>query len=244
MDYAIEYALMSELFDDRCYALEGEMHDYVNTYRGGAKIKGIVRFIWYKIKEIFAKILLAIPKLIAEIASAIEGGPSANKIANAVSSQFRVGLLSCRRYTEIIKSISNRTKKAVNAIKAEDVRTINRITEEFKGRLTELENLKEYLIKYITKTAKELSNLVGESFTDTDEVRNAIWIETVNGLNFDMNAKIIENITKIMFDEAKAHQDSPNQELAQACLNLSKVISNISNLTFLTVGRLRNIIFG
>lgn len=242
MDYAIEYALMAELYDERSAALEGEMSEYVNTHHGIGKVGAVIKYIWTKICAILAHILTIIPRAIASIATGVPVGANATKAA-------RIGQLAGQRYGEIVKKVNRLTAITCRDILNTGGKNLGQYTNEMEKYAEDIENLKSWFIKYMGDVASKIIAKTTDSEARGDlggRVSAAVaWKSITEGAKFEELCKGISDAVKPFNTLAHNLQNSQkcSEETSKTAMRFATALSKIATIITNSISEGRGVIF-
>lgn len=256
MDYALEYALMSDIFDnmtrsraDDSYgeylpAREGEFKDYVNQYKDkgfGAKVGAGFRFILNKAYELLQKLIAFIPTLIVQFKARKEG-----RDMNGVTSKyFAVKIEIERRMTMIgkdINTILGKTNKDLgnlnHAIEGKDYHGISVINDSLDKSAEDIQDKVNFAHKYVAESVRNLIKKAGSDGTGTRGYANELMQEAITGLGIDKMLEENLNALKKTQAEVKKIRDTASTN-GFVNMETREVIKNPENDANLAAGTMR-----
>ena len=232
MDYAVEYALMSELYDERCVALEGEMTEYVNTHHGIGKVGAVIKYIWKKICTILANILTAIPRAIATL---ISGEPMPLHVSEAE----RIGQLASQRYGEIVTKVNHLTAAACNDILNNSGHKLSEYTNSMERYAEDIEKLKSWFLKYMEESASKVFVEIKNHESDEgckvfgkDKVAAIVWEGIAKSANFKELCDGIVAGVKPFNKLAQKYQRDPEcpKETSETAMRFAAALNRVANI--------------
>ena len=237
MDYAIEYALMGELYDTRmAEANEGQALDYIRTHHGIGKVGAALKLIWSKIKEILGRILSIIPRLILKLF--VKDAPLLGSKFSKMYNLKRIGDLGGARYKELYTAVSKIARTADAAMSSKNLDAMTSCKNSMQQRLEEAQKLKDWVINYAGSTAKDLANKLapgvfeGLGYSSADEAGKDVWDTVLSIGNFRFGADTLVASAKALQERAKKLESDPevSEDFSKEALAMVTAFNQITQL--------------
>lgn len=229
MGYAMEYALMSDIYDaltdktdspgELSPAREGEMKDYIDTHSGfGAKFRAGIRFILNKAYLLLQKLIALIPSLIIKFQAKKEGdkrGISALYYKLIVEVRNRMSFIGKDINTILYKTNRN-LYNLKTAVIAKDYHGISEINNGLDKSAEDIRDKVNFAHKYITDSARKLLEKAwGDDEFNARGGANDLMQEAISNLGIDKLLEENLEMLKSLQGEVKTmHEfhDPPNYD--------------------------------